>query len=206
MIEVGVAYPGEASYRNISEFAKEVYLREFDVRIDPMPDLFAYASMETQLVGCLGLYRAQEDKELLFESYISNAYQKISGTLKPDRSALAELGTRVVHIPSAPSRSGDISVALTAVLILTAHPLGIRYVGFTTTRFVKRVTDTLKFDLINLGRPNLSSKDAAFQATWQKFFRLPQICAGFHISSLDGCETVLLGLRDRDIFVRNRSS
>ncbi len=173
MIEIGIAYSGEALYMNISRFAQEVYLREFDVHIDPTPDLFAYAIMEDQLVGCLGLYRAGETKQLLFETYIPNAYQKLSGAENLSRGALAEIGTRVVQLPSAASRSGDVSVALTAVLISTAYPLGIRYVGFTTTRLVKRVTDALGFNLINLGKPDLSNKDLVFQQDWQKFFRVP---------------------------------
>ena len=205
MIEIGIAYPGEPLYTNISHFAQKVYLQQFDVQIDPTPDLFAYAIMENQLVGCLGLYRAQENKELLFEGYVPDAYQKLTGNSNPSRKALAELGTRVVQLPSAGSRSGDVSVALTAALISTAYPLGIRYVGFTTTRLVKRVTDALGFNLINLGRPDLSNKDAAFQKDWEKFFRVPQMCAGFSISSLDGCEAALLKLKSNGIFVRNRT-
>lgn len=205
MIEISIAYPRETVYREICHFAQEVYLREFEVRIDPTPDLFAYARMEAQLVGCLGLYRAEENKTLLFESYVSDAYHKLSGVSNPDRTALAEIGTRVVQLPSLIMRSGDVSVALTAALISTAYPLGVRYVGFTTTRLVKRVTDALGFDLINLGRPDLSNKDAAFQKDWQKFFRAPQICAGFSVSSLDGCEAALLKLRANGIFVHNRA-
>lgn len=206
MIEIAIAYPREPIYEDISRFAQEIYLKEYGAQTSPSPDLFAYAIMENRIVGCLGLYRAQTNKLLLFETYTANAYQRLSGGSKQDRNELAELGTRVVQLPTATSRSGEVSIALTAVLISAAYQLGIRYVGFTTTRLVKRITDALGFTLINLGAPDLSSKDLAFRQNWEKFFQFPQICAGFSISSLDGCEAALLRLRNRDIFVRNIGS
>jgi hypothetical protein len=204
MIEVGIASRGESKYLEISSFAKEVYLKEFGAQTNPLPNLFAYAILEDQIVGCLGLYRAQENTPLLFETYMMNAYERLSGDPNPDRSKLAELGTRVVQLPSATARSADVSVALTAVLISAAHQLGIRCVGFTTTRLVKRVTDALGFNLVILGKPDLSGKDAQFQQNWQRFFRVPQICAGFLISSIEGCRVAITQLEDRGILVRDR--
>ncbi len=203
MVEIGIAYPQESIYTDISNFAKEVYLREFNAQTNPLPDLFAYATLGDRIVGCLGLYCAKENIPLLFETYTANAYERLSGDAHPDRSKLGELGTRVVQLPPTVTRSTDVSVALTAVLISEAYRLGVRYVGFTTTRLVKRITDILGFDLINLGKPDLSGKDQQFQENWKQFFRTPQICAGFSISSLEGCRAMITQLKNRDILVRD---
>jgi hypothetical protein len=204
MIEVGIASRGESKYLEISSFAKEVYLKEFGAQTNPLPDLFAYAVLEDQIVGCLGLYRAQENTPLLFETYTMSAYERLSGDSNPDRSKLAELGTRVVQLPSATANSADVSIALTAILISAAYEFGVRYVGFTTTRLVKRITDALGFNLIILGKPDLSEKDPQFRQNWQRFFRIPQVCAGFSLSSLEGCRAIIAQLKGRGILVRGR--
>ena len=205
MVEIDVAYPGEPIYPAICRFAQDIYLTEHGAYIDPSPDLFAYALFENCLVGCLGLSCAKGRTLLLFETYVPSAYVRLSGSSHPDRKELAEIGTRVVELPSAATvRSIDVSVALTAALLCDAYRLGIRYVGFTTTKLVRHITEPLGFTLVNLGEPDLSGKDSAFRLNWQNFFRVPQMCAGFCISSLEGCETEIRRLRDRGVLVRNR--
>ena len=204
MIEVSVAYPKDTSYPVISSFAQAVYSHEFGAHVEPAPDVFVYATTNECMVGCLGLYQAREHEPLLFETYVPNAYGRLSGICDGKRSMLGELGTRVVQLSESPKTlSGDVSLAMTALLVSVAHRAGIRYVGFTTTRLVKRITDQLGFTLVTLGKPDLSGKDQVFRQNWEKFFRVPQICAGFHISSLTGCEMAATRLRSRGIVIRN---
>ncbi|MBY0294092.1 thermostable hemolysin [Patescibacteria group bacterium] len=201
MLEIGVSYPTDHKYIEICRFAQDVYLDEFEAHINPRPDVFVYATSNEQIVGCFGLYRARDNQPLLFETYIENAYEKLVGGHNIPRLMLGELGTRVVKLPKLSHvRSSDVSLSMTAVIVSIAYQLNIRHVGFTTTRLVKRITDALGFKLVILGAPELSNKDAAFRKNWHKFFQVPQVCAGFSISSLDGCRTALRNLESKKIF------
>lgn len=190
MFDIMLAHPGTPRYDEVRLFAQTTYLDLFQARIDPRPRLFVYASDSRTIVGCFGLYVAHDDTPLLFETYVPDACRRITGD--DDRSSLAELGTKIVRPPhDLRAHSQDISIAMTARLIIEAHRIGVRYVGFTTNRLVRRVTDRLGFELIELGAPSLDGKDDAFKQNWREYFRRPQYCFGFVIRSLDQCHQAL---------------
>lgn len=199
MIEIGTTTPGTHIYERVSLFAQEVYMREHGADINPHPDVFAYATYNDNLVSSFGYYRARKEP-LLFETYLSAGYERICGRTGQTRRLLAELGTKVVRLPhEVEKHRGDVSLAVTALLIKAAHARGIRYVGFTTNRLVKRITDTLGFDLIELGAPDLSGKSAEFQRNWETYFSIPQFCFGFEISSMHGCDRALALCAEKNI-------
>lgn len=199
MIELVVVRPTDESYAHTARFAQSAYHNKLNADVIPRPDLFASASYKNRIIGCFGLYRAREQEPLLFETYVNDAYRKLAGKEAP-REQLAELGTRVVEAPAG-FKSFDISLALTAVLVGAGYGAGVRYVGFTTNRMVKRITDALGFELMVLGEPDLSQKDAAFRKNWEEFFRTPQMCAGFHLTTLAGCKRALAQVSQKGIRV-----
>lgn len=195
---IDIATPELDTYLEIAKFARGVYLEKFEAKISPSPDVFAYASFQERIVGCLGLYRALETKLVLVERYVPDAFARISGEEHVDRSLCAEIGTRAV-VQVAGFHSGDVSVALAASLIAHAKSLGVRYFGLTSNRTVSLVVRALGIDLIKLGEPNLANLDQEFRENWRIYFEVKQFCFGMQVESTDGCFVALSDLKGRGI-------
>lgn len=211
MIHVGVVSPGTRSYARTSAFARAVYGQRLHAAIAGQPDLFAFASDdEGTIVGSFGCYRAKPDKPLLFESYIPGALERIAGMSAVDRTACAEIGTRAVALPEGcDASSGDVSLALAGTIIAHAHSLGIRFFGFTSNRTTRLIARALKIRLTELGEPDLSGHTPEFLANWQDFFRVPQLCFGFAVDSVEGCVLACEGLYAKGVqcpTLRNRAA
>lgn len=193
MIDIGIAYPTDPLYEDISRFAREVYHDRIQLTTTARPNFFAYAKHSGNVVGCMGLYLGDTRPEMFFEMCKPpQAYERLSGLQNPDRSLLGEIGTRVIVVPGdACLQSLDISISLTAALVITAYEAGVRYVGFITNRLVHRITDPLGFHVLWLGEPDFSHKSTTFQKNMAGFMRAKQYCAGFPIGSLEHCEAVL---------------
>jgi hypothetical protein len=195
MIKIGIAYPDEPRYAEIRRFAQDEYKRTLDSITTASADVFAFALHGDDLIGCIGLYCGSTRSELFFEMCTPRKpYERLAGTPNPDRTLLGEIGTRVIVLPPhdvGGMRSVDVSIALTAAIVMVAHESGIRYIGFVTNRLVHFVTEPLGFVLIQLGKPDFSHKDQAFQDNMRGFLRTKQFCAGFEITSLTKCRNVL---------------
>lgn len=205
LLETGIVYPNSLLYKRVSLFAKKIYREKYQTSIKANPDVFVYARQDKSIIGCFGLYTAVNSKPLLFETYVPNAYRLISGKIK-NRNLLAELGTKVIAFSEeTTSNKNELTLVLTALLIIEAYKIGIEYVGFTTNRLAKRVTDILGFELISLGKPDLSNKTKKFLSNWKKYFHIPQFCFGFHIKSISQCEAILKQYSDKSIFTTKNS-
>jgi hypothetical protein len=107
-----------------------------------------------------------------------------------DRSALAEIGMRAVCGESVQGRkSVMVSVSLTIELLILARRRNIQYVAFTANRSVRLITKTIEAELIDLGAPDLSQKDATFMETWGDFFSVQQRCWALSVTqAVVGCQ------------------
>lgn len=204
MIEIGIAYPTDPIYEDISKFAREVYGERLHATINATPDIFAYAENNEDLIGCIGLYPGTKYPELLFEMCDPpHAYKRLANINNPDRALLGEIGTRVVTKTGPEHKSLDISVALTGALILTAHERQIQYLGFVTNRMVRHITKPLGLELIHLGEPDFSHKTDVFKRNMDGFLKVRQFCAGFKIDTTTTCIQALERLKKQGFMCIN---
>ncbi|MDR3571494.1 MAG: thermostable hemolysin [Candidatus Pacebacteria bacterium] len=183
--------PGTALYGKVADFACQRYVERIFALTPARPDAFAYAaSLHSGVIfGCLGLHKAKEKESLLIEKYVPNVFERIAGEI-PERKACAELGTRAV-LPYRDISTTELSLGLSAVLLLHAHRQGLRYFGFTSIRTVRHLAGQLRLDLITFGKPELSGFDGEFRENWREFFRIRQCCFGFQLHTIDGCAQIL---------------
>lgn len=203
MIEISVVYPNESRYEDVSQFARKVYRDKLNSVTTATPDVFACAQLDDTIIGSIGLSQGLYKDELFFEMCNPpKAYERLADSEYPDRSLLGELGTRAVVMPR-PMRplAGTVSIALAAVIISRSYTMGIRYIGFVTNRTIHRITDPLKLTLKELGAPDYSAKDTAFQENMKGFLGVKQICAGFVIGSPAGCYEVITNLTHRGLIM-----
>lgn len=203
MIEINTAYPGSAAYARVSDFAKAIYAKRLRSDTAAAPDVFAYALHGVNIVGCLGLNRADKRAPLFFELCDPpGACERLTGKTPPDRREVGELGSRAVALPDgAGVRSSDVSIALTGALVCFARESGIRYLGFVTNRLVRSITDALGFELVSLGQPDFSQQNETFKENMRGFLETKQVCMGFEMHSLAQCRQALQDFSQRGIVV-----
>ena len=201
MIDVLYAYPESETYRGASEFAKDVYKKRLCSDTTAAPDLFACALQDNTVIGCLGLYRGDRRPAFLFEMCRpQGAIERLVGSNVYQRIEVGELGTRAVVVPSrCELDSAEISTALIGALAVAADRLGMRYLGFVTNRLIKRTIEASGFEFIALGEFDLAGADEAFRENMKGFVAVRQLCAGFRIVSLDGCERKLAEFASRGV-------
>lgn len=195
---IGIATPQEVIYPEVSRFAREGYARELGATIRAEPDVFAYAQHEADIVGCFGLYRAREHEPLLLETYVPDAFERMCGDRTVERHLCAEIGTRAV-IPTLGFRGTDISLGLSACLLIHAKAQKIAYLGFTSNRTALSLAKMLGIEVVHLGEPDLSDQNEDFRKNWRRFFRIKQYCFGFRLESVAGCLAALERLESRCI-------
>ncbi len=193
MIYVNIAYPNNPLYTRISRFARSIYLKRLFSETDARPDMFVYATMNDDIVGCVGISNGISTNELFFEMCNpKHAYERLAKTQKPDRSVLCELGTRVVMLPKRfRKESRNVSIALTGSAIMLAHSNGIEYVGFVSNRMAHKISEPLGFDIVKLGIPDFSNKDDDFKENMKMFLRVKQYCFGTRLESITKCQKML---------------
>lgn len=196
MTAIGILTPSDPMYEQVSVFARDVYLKKLKAIIDARPDAFSYATENDRVIGCFGLYRARIGVPLLLETYHPDAFERIAGVTDVERRLCAEMGTRAVATIGN-RRSNEVSLLLSARLIVHAEEIGIRYLAFTSNPSVRAIAAALDIDLVELGEPDLSRKDDVFLANWKEFFKIKQICYGFRIGSTATCRRVLEGIAKR---------
>ncbi len=192
MIYVDTAYPDNPIYAEISSFARNIYLKRLFSETEARPDFFVYA-MNDEIIGCVGVNNGNSTNELFFEMCNpKNAYERLTGTQKPDRSVLCELGTRVVMLPKRfRKESRNVSIALTGSAIMLAHSNGIKYVGFVSNRMAHKISEPLGFDIVKLGVPDFSNKNEGFKENMKMFLRVKQYCFGTRLDSTTKCKDTL---------------
>jgi hypothetical protein len=204
MIRLHIVTPADENYKQVQEFAQNVYDAKLHTTIYSEPDYFAVATLgeNGKCVGCFGLYRADTHEPLLIETYfrehISSLITKNKDT---PRAHFGELGTRAVHLPRELSHIYlPVSIALAGTIILFASTHGFRYLLFTANRSVHEIANTLGTKLHLLGKPDLSLKDPEFQKNWEQFFRHKQSCFGIDVlQSRDGCRRALTHLAEQGL-------
>lgn len=199
---VGIATASDIAYKELSDFARSRYAKRLAATTSADPDAFAYARESGRIVGCFGIYLAHSRSPLLLETYIPNAFERIAGKIVC-RHLCAELGTRAVS-PENGYKSQDVSLALAAVLLLYAKSQGVRYVGFTSNRTVRTITNALSLELVELGEPDLSGCNEDFGRNWRTFFRTKQSCFGIRLDCLEGCRTAIRALESHGIRIEAR--
>lgn len=197
MIEIGIAYSTDPVYEDISRFARDVYVRRHGVYIEALPDAFSYVRDEDVIVGCFGIYWGTSHHPLLFETFFPGALL-VRTKVRTTRSNLcAELGTRAVTLPAKfPISSTDVSIALSATIIIHAREKGTPWLCFTTNKSVLHIAKHLGFQLILIGKADLSVKDIHFQKNWRPFFRVPQHGFLLNIRHTEQCESALSTLKN----------
>jgi hypothetical protein len=209
MITIGSAIPADPQYEKISDFAREVYGKKLHAMIAGKPTIFTYVETAGVIIGCFGLYEGRLHSPLLFETYFpDDVFGKFFQDTRTDRSLIGEIGTRAVMVPDNIAVSSmDVSIALSSALILMAGHQGIRYLGFTANRSVRKITDALELHLITLGEPDLSGKDEEFRENWKEFFRIKQQCFIIDVApSLTGCRKVIQQLTKKGFIAESQET
>lgn len=198
---ISVAYPDDPVFEKIVCFANKVCSDRVSMQIRRRADLFVYAHIGAQIIGSLGLHRGDTNPELIFEMCDPpDAFKRLVHTSNPNRSLLAEFGTRAVSIPSEIKiKSRDVSIAMTAVLVPFAHQQGIKYLGCVSNPLLPAIAKSVGINMMVLGKPDYSHKDEDFQRNMERFARTKQVCYGYKIESIDGCINALSSLEQAGI-------
>ena len=197
VVEIKCTCPSEPEFVTISRFAREIYLERLEAKIEGDADMFAYATLNGTLAVCLGLTRAQDDKQLMCEKHIEGAYEKISGQAGLPRNKFAEIGTRALRVgENPPSNIRSIMVAATTVLVakivVEGYKLGIEHMCFTANRGTRWIVERFGASVIDLGEPDDSKKDEAFLKNWERYRRTRRRCYGFKAEHyVAGCLQIL---------------
>lgn len=183
----------DPSVTQLVRFADDTCFQRIRMHIRRRADVYAYAHFDGAIIGTLGVHRGDTNPELIFELCDPpDAYARLAGTEHPDRSLLAELGTRAVAIPDGTAiKSRDVSLAMIARAIIAAHDSGIRHLGFVSNLFSPALAATLGIPLVTLGTPDYKSKDDTFQENMRHFSTRRQACYGCSIVSTQGCHDLL---------------
>ncbi len=201
-VEIHTCTASDEVYDDVCLFAMRGYRERYKIDLVLYPDIFVYATMHTRIVGCFGGYFGEIHRPLTTEWYVSwDDIKKYVGWSNDRfcRRELAEIGTRVVSLPTdSKTNSVRVSVALSAGLLLYLYNQGRRLSFFTADRSVVVIAKQLNARLLRLGRPDITRRDEAYQEKWREYFNVPRECFIIDLEQtfpgcLDACQRLEQG-------------
>lgn len=181
--------------------ASAFYYERHHIQPVELPHTFAGAHQAHLLLGCFGITYGAQTERLTTEWYLPEKH--LSATLNQGklikRHDIAEIGTRVINKQRVLGSRlcFDLSIALTAQLVMHAAERNIKYLIFTGDRSATLIARKLHMQLTKLGAPCLATRSETYQKKWQSYFAIPRQCYGIDVSqAITGSQTYAAALQD----------
>lgn len=176
VLRVIVCSPISAGRPGLESFIQEGFRRSHGAAVQSfMPVLLGLLDHEGRILGAAG-YRAAAREQLYLERYLDQPIEKVIGRLHPGqcaaRGGIAEIGNFAC---------ADSAIAQTLMRVLAdfLHDQDQRWVVFTATRAVRRITRRLGMDLREIGRAD-ASRVASATDDWGTYYNSdPRVLLGF---------------------------